>query len=169
MRKGIQNGDEVEALLAPRPIDRRVVLQKIKFFDRLSSSAQYLPSCAESTTRYGCLRSSQRLENRRAETFAIPLRQIIVERNLQNYRRLRVRGGGLTAATAWERRLGRCACVAAGGAGAAPGASGFLLSGDWGALDSSAMDPGTIELQKSLTISRADLNSIQLRTPQKQT
>ena len=36
---------------------------------------------------------------------------------------------------------------ASGGVVEAPVDSGLELSGDWGALDSSAMDPGTIGLQ----------------------
>ena len=46
--------------------------------------------------------------------------------------------------------------VAAGGVDEGPEVSGLELSGDWGALDSSAMDPGTIGLHKMLTTSQAN-------------
>ena len=40
--------------------------------------------------------------------------------------------------------VGDAGAPAGGGAGEEPDAASFGLSGDWGALDSSAMDPGTL-------------------------
>src|SRR5271157_5865321 len=74
-------------------------------------------------------------------------------------------GAGLAGAAGLTAGDGAASALAGatGGVGVAPAASGFGLSGDWGALGSSAMDPGTIQLQSG---SRAKLSQAPICSPE---
>src|SRR5271166_969445 len=115
--------DQIETFFTPRPINRCVVLKQVELFfiPRIPRDLQKSRRIHDENR---LLAIFQRIENRRAESLAIPPREFIVERHLHGSRssgRGRLRGGSWRSTRSrwrrgrashfWLRTFGRLGCL----------------------------------------------------------
>src|SRR5208282_4663403 len=93
VRKRIENGHQIKTLLASWPIHSRVVLQEIELLD-VARVARDFRQLRRGNDQVRLLAVFDSVQNRWAKSLPVALRQIVVQRNLHNCRRLRRRRRG---------------------------------------------------------------------------
>src|SRR6516162_2465445 len=101
--EGIKNGDQVETLIAARPVDGGVVLEKIEFFF-VAGIAGDIGELGEVDDQIRLLAVFEGIEDSSAKALAVTLGQVILERDLDGRRRFGRWRSGLRCA--WRSRRG---------------------------------------------------------------